>query len=264
MEKVLACDGEVMIFKNVLEPASVAAFNDFFRNFNYSGLQQNEFAYWGQRLINMQTPLQPGYEHCLDNINPHLRILSDTVIDILDENIELARWETSAPNMIKMWPESNVNKVAYDNADELEMFIHIDNQEHMAKPIWWGVVYYPNEDFEGGEIYYPEYDYTYKPEANSLAFHSGMTRHGVKKVTSGDRYCVASLMTIANRWNENPKPTFTNNPANPWHYPTGYWGKRMPSDPIQGDIKMLRPDGTTAPYQANPVEATHDTNDHPY
>jgi hypothetical protein len=87
-----------------------------------------------------------------------------------------------------------------------------------------------------------------------------MTRHGVKKVISGERYCLASLIMIENVWNENPKPVYTNNPDDPWHYPPGYWGKRMGSDPIQGDIKVPRSNGTTAPYNSNPIEGTHDTN----
>jgi hypothetical protein len=87
-----------------------------------------------------------------------------------------------------------------------------------------------------------------------------MTKHGVKKVISGERFCLASLIMIENVWNENPKPVATNNPADPWHYPPGYWGKRMPTDPIQGDVKVLRSNKTTAPYKENPMEGTHDSN----
>jgi hypothetical protein len=261
MKSIVACDGNVRIYEDVLDPADVLAVNTFFREFNYKDLKANQFGYWGKRLINVQTPIEnPGYETCLEEMHPIIRRLRDKTIDILNEDVKLARWEPTSPNFIKMWKDSNPG-IPFDKSDELEMFIHIDNQEHMEKPIHWASVYYPNDEYEGGEIYYPDYDYLYKPKPNSVAFHSGMTKHGVKKVTSGERFCLASLIMIQNVWNENPKPVVTNNEKDPWHYPPGYWGKRMPSDPIQGDIKVPRTNGTTAPYNANPVGGSHDANE---
>jgi hypothetical protein len=260
MNKIVACDGHVRIYEDVLSQEDVDALNKFFIEFNYDGLKPNQFGYWGKRLINVQTPFEnPGYENCLDDMHPIMRRLRDATIDMLNDDVKLARWEPTSANFIKMWKDSNPG-IVFDNSDELEMFIHIDNQEHMEKPIHWASVYYPNSNYEGGEIYYPDYDYMYKPKANSVAFHSGMTRHGVKKVTSGERFCLASLIMIENVWNENPKPVSTNNPSDPWHYPPGYWGKRMPDDPIQGDIKVLRSNGTTAPYNESPIGGSHDSN----
>jgi hypothetical protein len=260
MNKIVACDGNVRIYEDVLPQEDVDALNKFFIEFNYDGLKPNQFGYWGKRLINSQTPFEnPGYENCLDEMHPIMRRLRDATIDMLNDDVKLARWEPTSPNFIKMWKDSNPG-IAFDKSEELEMFYHIDNQEHMEKPIHWASVYYPNSNYEGGEICYPDYDYMYKPKANSVAFHSGMTLHGVKKVISGERFCLASLIMIENVWNENPKPVATNNPLDPWHYPPGYWGKRMPTDSIQGDIKVLRSNGTTAPYNNNPVEGTHDSN----
>ena len=148
----------------------------------------------------------------------------------------------------------------FDGDKELEMFIHIDNQGHMESPIMWGSVLYLNDDYEGGEIYYPDYDYLYKPKAGSMALHRGNTRHGVKKVISGERFCAASLVTIKGNWNNNPLPTRTDNADNPYHYPIGYWGKRYRLDPIQGEIKNLRSDGSTAEYNPDPELGRADGN----
>ena len=260
MKKIIACDGNVMIFEDVLDQNDVDALNKFFKEFDWEGITPNEFSYWGKRLINAMTPLSnPGYETSMHTVTPIAQRLRERTITILNDEIKLARWEPTAPNFIKMWKDSNPG-VPFPDSDNLEMFVHIDNQEHMEKPVHWAAVYYPNNEYEGGEIYYPDYDYMYKPAANSIAFHSGMTQHGVKKVISGERYCLASLVMIENVWNENPRPVYTNNEDNPWHYPPGYWGKRMPSDPIQGDIKVPRANGTTIPYNANPEEASHDKN----
>jgi hypothetical protein len=124
----------------------------------------------------------------------------------------------------------------------------------------WGSVIYLNDDYEGGEIYYPDYDYWYKPKAGSMAMHEGNTRHGVKKVISGERFCAASLVTIRGNWNENPLPTRTDNPENPYHYPPGYWGNRYKLDPIQGEVKNLRSDGSVAAFNPDPELGRADGN----
>lgn len=57
--------------------------------------------------------------------------------------------------------------------------------QRMAK---YAFVFYPNDDYEGGELSYPEYDIDIKPEAGSLFIHDSRVVHGVKKVISGIRY----------------------------------------------------------------------------
>jgi hypothetical protein len=247
------CDGNVLIFENYLSEGECEIFKDFFINFPYEKLQEHEFKFWMQRLINSATPQQPGMENCLDPINPFLERLRLKNIDSLNEYVGVDEWVSSPPNLIKMWPGSNP-----DPEYTVEMFVHKDNQDHMEKPIFWGLVYYPNDDYEGGEIFYPDYDFLYKPKANSIALHSGETFHGVKKVTKGDRFCVATLATKQNVWTETPLPTPYGTAGNEdvgWHYPRGYWGKRMKTDPLYPeDIKRERPDGTTAPYNDDPEE----------
>jgi len=58
-------------------------------------------------------------------------------------------------------------------------------------------ILYLNEDYEGGELYFEEFDMLIKPKANQLVFFpSGSEfRHEVKPVISGDRYTLASFYT---------------------------------------------------------------------
>ena len=53
-------------------------------------------------------------------------------------------------------------------------------------------VLYLNDNFEGGELYFPRFDVTYKPKAGSLLlFPSNYPyEHGSKPVTQGKKYCV--------------------------------------------------------------------------
>ena len=51
-------------------------------------------------------------------------------------------------------------------------------------------MYYLNDDYEGGEIFFPDYNLKIKPKPNSLLMFPGNENyaHGVKEVTKGFRY----------------------------------------------------------------------------
>ncbi len=58
----------------------------------------------------------------------------------------------------------------------------------------YGVVVYINDDFIGGELYYPERAKKYTPQAGDLVIHGALINHGVSTVTSGIRYAYASFL----------------------------------------------------------------------
>jgi hypothetical protein len=59
-------------------------------------------------------------------------------------------------------------------------------------------VIYWNNNFEGGEIYYPQYDIELKIEPGMAVAHPGDIHyiHGVKEVLSGFRWTTPSFYTI--------------------------------------------------------------------
>jgi hypothetical protein len=67
---------------------------------------------------------------------------------------------------------------------------HVDEPEEELKNDM-GVVYILNSDFYGGEIYFPEWDFMYKPKTGDAVFFPiNKYMHGVQKVISGVRYSV--------------------------------------------------------------------------
>jgi hypothetical protein len=96
--------------------------------------------------------------------------------------------------------------------DNLGMEPHVDIQNY-ANPIYlnevdpdsnipnhsisiarYGMILYFNDDYDGGEICYPEYDFCYKPSAGDLVIHKASNIHAVKKVNSGYRYTHSSYI----------------------------------------------------------------------
>lgn len=78
-------------------------------------------------------------------------------------------------------------------------FMKEHHDSGLSPDIKLGAVIYLNDDFEGGEIYYPKANLEIKPVARSLVVHpAGMIyRHGVKSVTSGERFSLAGFARIS-------------------------------------------------------------------
>ena len=53
-------------------------------------------------------------------------------------------------------------------------------------------LYYLNNDFEGGEIFFPNDDIKIKPTAGNLLVFDSKIKHGVTKVTSGIRWSIGA------------------------------------------------------------------------
>lgn len=78
------------------------------------------------------------------------------------------------------------------------MLPHYDNLggDHSA-PVMYGCVYYLNDDFEGGELWYPNQGVEYTPVAGDMIIHPGSREysHGVREVISGLRISAGSFIT---------------------------------------------------------------------
>lgn len=92
---------------------------------------------------------------------------------------------------------------------------HADNTEPDGSPNatpWrnYGMVLYLNDDFEGGELFYPNYNMQIKPKPRSLAVHTaGMEcLHGVREVTDGTRHTLISFSTYNKNHVENNSGSF--------------------------------------------------------
>ena len=90
---------------------------------------------------------------------------------------------------------------AINNNDEWSMAPHADNVYDMVtksfvSPVIAGIVFYINDDYEGGEIVYVNKGITHKPKANSFVCHPAFEeyKHGVLKVKNGTRYILSTFI----------------------------------------------------------------------
>jgi hypothetical protein len=74
-----------------------------------------------------------------------------------------------------------------------------NEKEHSRfKNRFFGAIVYLNDDFAGGETFYPDHDFKITPETGMLAVHLGDCnhRHGVTKVQNFTRYTIASFWSF--------------------------------------------------------------------
>jgi len=75
------------------------------------------------------------------------------------------------------------------------MWSHIDggNPDDLRK-IVFGIAIYLNEDFEGGELIYPDLGLSVTPKAGSMVVHDASLKHQVFPVVKGSRYSITTFV----------------------------------------------------------------------
>jgi predicted 2-oxoglutarate/Fe(II)-dependent dioxygenase YbiX len=85
----------------------------------------------------------------------------------------------------------------------IEQKPHADKQLNDGRPnafIDYDInsLFYYNDDFEGGDLYYPQHGITVRPKPGLAVIHPGDVNylHGVTMITAGERYTTPSFYTI--------------------------------------------------------------------
>lgn len=139
---------------------------------------------WGNRHLNDVWSGRVIYQNGVQNFNYlndlENKIKSDFELtnEIYPDYLGLVKWE--------------VGDIQHPHADGENK-----NEKH---PFFWrnfGCVYYLNDDYEGGEIYFPNQNIKLKPKPNTLVFFPGTLEylHGVTPITNGVRYTLTSFWT---------------------------------------------------------------------
>jgi 2OG-Fe(II) oxygenase superfamily len=68
---------------------------------------------------------------------------------------------------------------------------HHDGYEGEEKPIAYTMITYLNDDYEGGELYFKDYDILIKPKAGSMVVFPATFIHEVKEIKDNNRYMMS-------------------------------------------------------------------------
>lgn len=76
---------------------------------------------------------------------------------------------------------------------DIGLIPHTDTRHDTMVNCHYGLILYINDDYVGGEIFYPDIDFEHKPLARSLLVHEAHYYHGVKPVSIGTRYMMTAF-----------------------------------------------------------------------
>lgn len=157
-------------------------------HYNEEGTVIYDSKYWDNRVATQVTLDKKDIR-----INPAIVVLQQRLkkevddffsVDALPTSTAIVRW---LPGQLQM-----------PHADK-----ELHEGENAGKPNdfpWYDIagLFYLNDDYEGGELYFPNQDVRFKPKAGSAYFFPGDMNyiHGVSEIKSGIRYVIPFFFTI--------------------------------------------------------------------
>ncbi len=92
----------------------------------------------------------------------------------------------------------------------MEQAPHSDDMADMDGTTWFnhrdfGAIVYLNNNYSGGQTYYPDHNFFVEPKVGRLALHPGDrdNYHGVTKIENNTRYTIASFWTLDKNYYDN-------------------------------------------------------------
>lgn len=144
-----------------------------------------------QNLFDKMIPLQ-------DKMKKEVISFFNPSFDIYSELWEIVRWGAGTfqePHVDHVSPFFDLKSINIDLVpEECKYFFEERNIEKYKKlftnKIFTSIIYL-NDDYEGGELYFPQHNYfEIKPKLGTMLIFSGTIEnmHGIKKILSGTRY----------------------------------------------------------------------------
>ena len=184
--------------ENFLTAEEIEKLNSFIRknsqwdvtqtHYNEDGTIIYDSGYWDNRVATQPTldksdPLvSPMIRAIVKRLKPHIDDFFN--VDAKATNPALVRW---LPGNFQM-PHADKELHEGDNAGKPNDFPWYD----------LATIIYLNDDYEGGELYFPNQEIKFKPKAGTAYFFPGDKNyiHGISEIVSGIRYTCPFFWTI--------------------------------------------------------------------
>lgn len=182
----------------------VRKLDDFIRNnevwditethFNEDGVVIYDSDYWKDRVA-----CYPSIMKTNEEVPGIITGMVERLKKEVDAFFRVDAWPTS-PAMVRWLP----GQLQMPHADkELHLGDHAGQPNDFP---WYDLagLFYVNDDYEGGELYFPNQDIQFKPKAGAAYFFPGDMNfiHGVTEIKSGIRYTVPFFWTIRKHYTE--------------------------------------------------------------
>jgi hypothetical protein len=202
----------IIELENFMTEEELTTLNNFIRNnkdwdyteshFNEDGICIYDASYWEDRVAGGST-LQKYAPHIFDMIDK----MMDRLTEKVNEHFRVDAWPTS-PTMVRWVPGNFQHPHADKELHKYEKWGgHPDREGQPNDFPFYDIagLFYINDDYEGGELYFPEQGIQFKPKPGAAYFFPGDKNyiHGITEITSGERYTCPFFFTIRKHFNED-------------------------------------------------------------
>lgn len=188
----------IVALENFMTEEELTALNDFIRNnenwdetethYNENGTVIYDADYWYNRVATYPTiqKTNPEIPVIIEGMVARLKVEVDKFfgVDALPTSPAMVRW---LPGQLQM-PHADKELHTGPDAGKPNDFPYYDIAG----------LFYINDDYEGGELYFPNQNIQFKPKKGAAYFFPGDMNyiHGVTEIKSGIRYTVPFFWTI--------------------------------------------------------------------
>jgi hypothetical protein len=188
----------IVALENFMTEEEITKLNDFIRSneewdktethYNENGTVIYDSGYWDNRVATYPTIQKTSLEvpKIIQGMVARLKLEVDNFfnVDALPTSPAMVRW---LPGQLQM-PHADKELHTGPDAGKPNDFPHYDIAG----------LFYVNDDYEGGELYFPEQNIKFKPKKGAAYFFPGDKNyiHGVSEIISGIRYTVPFFWTI--------------------------------------------------------------------
>jgi hypothetical protein len=185
----------IHVFENFIEKDDLEIIQDFCPTINeWNNSKESVYAEDGTCLYNAD---YWNDRQCSSDI---LQRLSVPVFKIIEKYINKMQLALEDIYNLKLSPRP---PVIMKWRPGIEQRPHADKQLNNGEPNAFvdydlNSLFYYNDDFEGGELFYPQHDITVKPKPGLAIAHPGDVNylHGVTMIRSGNRYTTPSFYSV--------------------------------------------------------------------
>jgi hypothetical protein len=188
----------IVTLENFMTDYELSYLNNFIRNnenwdvtethYNENGTVIYDSGYWANRVATYPTieKSDPKVPEIIQGMVKRLKLEVDAYfsVDALPTSPAMVRW---LPGQLQM-PHADKELHTGPDAGKPNDFPHYDIAG----------LFYINDDYEGGELYFPNQGIKFKPKPGAAYFFPGDKNyiHGVSEIISGIRYTVPFFWTI--------------------------------------------------------------------
>lgn len=185
----------ISVNENFINEFELEFINDYVRRLTKEDLwdKSDPHPAWHDRYIHAGVLSNGQAGFGTDEDNDMLNLLVDIRKRIKARIVEIR--EPEAPIYADM-----LQLVRWRPGDEQHPHADSENPDGTPHPYPWrehASILYLNDDYEGGSIYFPQHDLELNPKPGTMVTFPGTAEymHGVRTITAGERYSIASFWT---------------------------------------------------------------------